>query len=250
VPDSGPLTPFGEPLKIVVPGADDATPQRSGGFSLSFLGDEAKLAVCAADGKILTWNAADTGKTTNNPMATRAQTWWVQALATYEDMWAAACEDGKVRVWTATSEPPLELNFVEDFATSVALSVTGEYLAAGSDDGKIGVWQRKQDGQFEPPKMIPAHQAAVRALAFTQGGQRATLASASLDGTIRFWDPETGDYRGNLQGHTSAVEALAFRGDELLLSADRRSVKRWKSPKSSDQDTLPAAVLDVERTVD
>jgi WD40 repeat protein len=215
---------------------------------LSFLGDQATLAVCHSDGQIDIWDAERKTQVEEDVTAS-VQPARVQSLAYFQGMLAVACDDGKVRLRTAAGGAMRVLAFDSDFAISVAFSADGEYLAAGSDAGRIGLWKTADD-QLEPFAVILAHQSSVTAVAFTQAGVRATLASASRDGTIRFWDPETGDYRGSLQGHASAVRSLAFEGDARLLSADQRSIKVWGSLTSSGVDERQAALLDVDRAVD
>ena len=49
--------------------------------------------------------------------------------------------------------------------------------------------------------------------------------SAGTDGTVRIWDPHTGQTRHTLTGHTGGVEALAVAPDGSWLASaggDRR----------------------------
>ncbi len=51
------------------------------------------------------------------------------------------------------------------------------------------------------------------------------LASASEDGTVRIWDPQTGQQRTTLEGHQGGVWAVCpvtVAGEELLASAGAR----------------------------
>ena len=55
------------------------------------------------------------------------------------------------------------------------------------------------------------------------------LASASDDGTVRIWDPATGEQRAALTGHTGAVNAVAIAPDGTWLASagDDGTVRIW-----------------------
>jgi WD40 repeat protein len=64
-----------------------------------------------------------------------------------------------------------------------------------------------------PPTVL-----GVRGVAFAPDGK--LLASHSGDDTICLWELRTGKRQGTLKGHTSTVNAIAWRkGDRLLASA-------------------------------
>ena len=45
------------------------------------------------------------------------------------------------------------------------------------------------------------------------------IASASSDGTIRLWDPETGEYRATLEGHNGRVNTAAWSPDGKTIAS-------------------------------
>ena len=56
------------------------------------------------------------------------------------------------------------------------------------------------------------------------------LATASEDGTVRLWDPATGQPIGDpLTGHTGAVTGVAFSpdGHRLATASDDGTVRLW-----------------------
>jgi len=69
----------------------------------------------------------------------------------------------------------------------------GDLWAQGGPDGTITVGSLSRG---RPVANWPAHDAAVTGLAFSADGF--LLLSASYDGTLRLWDPQTGQPRGSL----------------------------------------------------
>jgi WD40 repeat protein len=61
------------------------------------------------------------------------------------------------------------------------------------------------------------HTQAVSARAFSPDGR--TLASGSLDRSVRLWQPGTGQEVAALEAHTGAVRALAFSPDGSILAS-------------------------------
>ena len=55
------------------------------------------------------------------------------------------------------------------------------------------------------------------------------LASASDDGTVRIWDPVTGQQRAALTDHTGGVDAVAIAPDGTWLASggDDGTVRIW-----------------------
>uniref|UniRef100_UPI002455151E toll/interleukin-1 receptor domain-containing protein n=1 Tax=Nocardia wallacei TaxID=480035 RepID=UPI002455151E len=78
-------------------------------------------------------------------------------------------------------------------------------------------------------RVIPAHKAAVTAIAYSPDG--ATIATGSADKTVRLWDAVTGRPRGEpLTGHPDYVAALAFSPDSATLATVSRDgmVRGWE----------------------
>jgi WD40 repeat protein/serine/threonine protein kinase len=70
----------------------------------------------------------------------------------------------------------------------------------------------------------------VRSLDFTADGK--TLVTGGEDRVVRLWDPETGQERAALSGHTDRVLIAAFRQDVSLLTLGREGIIRiWRAER-------------------
>lgn len=135
---------------------------------------------------------------------------------------------GLVRFWNAESgkltgsfqgpRPPLR---------SVALGPDGRYFAEGAEQENI---VRLYDRSTGRERRLTGHSDAVSGLAFSP--DRATLASGSLDGSIRFWNVATGEDLGSLPGHMQEASDVAFSPDGRTLASVnlRHSIKLWHIP--------------------
>jgi WD40 repeat protein len=94
----------------------------------------------------------------------------------------------------------------------LALSDDGKLLAAGSVAGEAEVqdWSRRQSLAHWTMRANPS------SLLFAPDGR--FLASGHVDGTVRFWEVETGVCLATLKAHQRRVDALAFSRDGRLLA--------------------------------
>ena len=96
------------------------------------------------------------------------------------------------------------------------------------------------EGQIErqPAVTLKGHTGWVGALAFAPDGK--TLASASADGTIRFWDPIRGELLQTWKGSRDPLCALAFAPDGKTLAAGGfdHCVKLWSLAAPDNPLTL------------
>jgi WD40 repeat protein len=71
---------------------------------------------------------------------------------------------------------------------ALAWSPDGQRVATGCDDGNVYLFQPAQP---EPMRILASHQSAVANVAFHPSGR--ILVSDGWDGTLRLWDPESGE---------------------------------------------------------
>ena len=166
---------------------------------------------------------------------------------------ASAERDGTLRLWDPDTgcqigrpllvSPKWNRTVRWDRAVRLLDPDTGELeqrplLTSAGRDGTLRWWDpytgtlvgQPLTGTVEP---LTGHTGPVRSVAFGAGpGGRPLLASAGDDGTMRLWDPGTGDQVLPLTGHTGGLRSVAFGtgpgGRPLLASASwDETVRLW-----------------------
>ena len=84
--------------------------------------------------------------------------------------------------------------------SAVAIAPDGTWLATAGGTGRCGSGTRPPASSAPPSPATPARCTAV---AIAPDGT--WLATAGGDGTVRIWDPATGQQRATLTGHTGPV---------------------------------------------
>lgn len=145
------------------------------------------------------------------------------ALAPDNQTFITGGPSGTARVWNAQDGKLLhECRHGGDVIHAVAFSPDGRLLATGGDDTNslIKIWDAKTgqpiERQFGPPASKDAfetgHTQTVTSVQFSHDGRR--LLTASLDGTARLWDVESGKQIQRLFGHNWWVWSASFRREQ------------------------------------
>ena len=86
--------------------------------------------------------------------------------------------------------------------------------------------------------VLRGHKADVYHVAFSHDGSR--LATAGKDGTLRLWNPISGELLATLRGHRGEVNAVQFApdGTTLATASDDGSVMLWNTATARHRATL------------
>jgi WD40 repeat protein len=115
----------------------------------------------------------------------------------------------------------------EEGAHALAFHPRKSALVSGGKDGHLRIWDLR-NGQ-RAILALPAHRSTIYQAAFSPSD--ATLATASRDKTVKLWHADSLDPLGRLDartgGHAHSVNALQWRGYDLISAGDDRRVVRW-----------------------
>lgn len=141
-----------------------------------------------------------------------------------------------------------------DGTLSIIFSPDGNQILSGHYDKTLKLRDARTGKLI---RSFEGHSGIVTSLAFSPDGRKIIssgggvldsiwkgIPSTQFDGSLRLWDVETGENTLTLEGHSSAVQAIALSPDgKQLLSASVNEVKLWDLGSGTVLRTFPGGTF-------
>lgn len=219
--------------------ASGAMTQRFEGHSdrvrrLRFSPDGGRLASAGRDFIIQVWNLNN--MQLERKLSHQNRLWDIEFLSDSRTLISTA-EDQTIRLWDLESGSQIgELPRSGPACTCLVVSPDDRILAAGQEapGEEIELWDLQERRMLATAS---GHRGGIQKLAFSPDGR--TLASLSLDHSVRLWDGKTGEIRGTLT-RSAGVGPLRFspQGDVLHSTDLQGRWTRWQTAVSRHTDSL------------
>ena len=153
-------------------------------------------------------------------------------------------DDHNLILWDAFAGTAVRtLEGHEGHVTSIVVTPDGRYALSGSEDGIVKLWELQTGRTLKAVRL----RGKVFALTLSSDARFAAISSAGSDNflgidgtTVDLWDLEKERPLRRLEGHTSAVKALAMTPDgrRLVSGADDQKVVLWDLLRGEPLRTL------------
>ena len=218
-----------------------------GVYSLAFSPDGRTLASGSSE-QIRLWDIA----TSTHAATLFVGDWTTNAgLAFSPDGRTLASESGYIHLWDVKSR--IHSATIRRYGEtiggyvryrSIAFSPDGRFLARSASNS-VQLWYAGRTYK----KTLAGHTDNVTSVAFSYDSR--TLASSSVDNTVRLWDVVTDAHKVTFTGHTDTVVSVAFSPDGSLLASgsDDNTIILWDIDTGEPRTTIVAHTTGVNDVV-
>jgi WD40 repeat protein len=187
-------------------------------WTIAWSADSRRLLTGGDDGSVRLWNM-QTGTELIRCLGHQGRIWTV-ALSPDGQRALSGGADRSVRLWdVASGQELVRFRGTAGEVRRVAFAPDGRTaLSCSSNETPLRLWDLRDLPSLgpavdinKPLRLLEGHTRGVLSVAFSPDGRRAV--SGSQDGTVRFWDVETGKQERKFERHTEPVECVAFSSD-------------------------------------
>ena len=157
------------------------------------------------------------------------------AFADRGDWLIGGSANGKVAVWSAKSWTPAFSVGIGDEVTAVAISESGDFIAAGAN-GKA-IWWKRSGRAYE--KLFEKElKARVGAVAFSKDEANLSCSTAGV-GNIVIFDTQTGKIANRLYELGNGIGSLCYSSDGKTLTSAGQTWMMWSPKKRTALASVP-----------
>jgi WD40 repeat protein len=133
-----------------------------------------------------------------------------------------SASDQTVRFWSARSGQLVDVLRIEGGIATTAIDPRFQLLAEAGWDGRVQLLDARSGELLE---RLDAHHSLAMAVALSPDGR--TFASGGRDGVLNVWSRPGTPAEVVLRGHQVWVEAVAFSGEQELVSGGEDGLRLW-----------------------
>jgi len=135
---------------------------------------------------------------------------------------AAAAEDGRVYLWDWSAGTVTSFAGLGVGARDIAFNSDGSNLATVDDGGAVRVFDVESRGvRFE----LANDAGTIETVLYSPDGR--WIITGGSDGLVQVWRSETGALENTLRGHTAGITALSTHGSTLATASVDGTAKLW-----------------------
>ena len=208
-------------------------------LGLTFSRDGSRIASTSEDKTIRVWNVA-TGRR-KHTFKTHAKDLQRIVFSPNGETLASASMDGIIHQWDLNTGK--HKNTIVGHGDGFApknIVFSKDKITAATTYGKNNIILYDLNTQ-EVQTILTGHKKQVYKLCFSPDGK--TLASGSMDKTIRIWTVDTGEHKKTLKGHSDRVSHIMFKDDATLISYGHdKMVRLWDIKKGRQKYSFDVGV--------